>query len=78
MTTVLHYGILKLVTARYKIGHKQLRPKTKKSRVLNAQFFPIVKHFSGLLFELRVVGVLPCLTENRLLSLISVLFDQTC
>ena len=42
MTTVLHYGILKLVTARYKIGHKQLRPKTKKARVLNARIF----HFS--------------------------------
>ena len=36
MNTVLHFGMLKLVTARYKIGYKQLRPKTKKPKVLNA------------------------------------------
>ena len=37
MNTVLHFGMLKLVTARYKIGYKQLRPKTKKLKVLSGR-----------------------------------------
>ena len=76
MSTALQFEILKLVTARYKIDHKQLRLKTKKSRVLSGRKSTVTMLCPKILMVFYQSEFSTCLTEHRLRSLIRVLFDK--